>query len=93
MSLLAGVFSKHGVKKGDRVLIYMPMIPQAIAAMLASGIAFYKNSNPLRSYHITYKILKQESVLFILLSLAVSLRKSCLFESTTQKYVVMRKKV
>jgi acyl-coenzyme A synthetase/AMP-(fatty) acid ligase len=49
VSLLAGVFSKHGVKKGDRVLIYMPMIPQAIAAMLASGIGFYKNSNPLRS--------------------------------------------
>ena len=26
----AGVLAKHGVKKGDRVLIYMPMIPQAI---------------------------------------------------------------
>jgi propionyl-CoA synthetase len=38
VSLFAGVLSKHGVKKGDRVLIYMPMIPQAIVAMLASGI-------------------------------------------------------
>ena len=31
----AGVLSKHGVGIGDRVLIYMPMIPQAIVAMLA----------------------------------------------------------
>lgn len=28
---------KHGVDKGDRVLIYMPMIPQAIIAMLATA--------------------------------------------------------
>ncbi|XP_076471572.1 acyl-CoA synthetase short-chain family member 3, mitochondrial-like isoform X2 [Babylonia areolata] len=33
--LLAGVLMKHGVQKGDRVLIYMPMIPEAIVAMLA----------------------------------------------------------
>lgn len=26
---------KSGVKYGDRVLIYMPMIPQAVMAMLA----------------------------------------------------------
>ncbi len=26
---------KHGVKKGDRVTIYMPMIPEAAYAMLA----------------------------------------------------------
>ena len=31
------MLQKHGVKKGDRVLIYMPMIPQAIVAMLASA--------------------------------------------------------
>ena len=37
VSLFAGVLVKHGVKKGDRVLIYMPMIPQAIVAMLASA--------------------------------------------------------
>jgi propionyl-CoA synthetase len=37
VSLFAGVLNKHGVKKGDRVLIYMPMIPQAIVAMLASA--------------------------------------------------------
>ncbi|XP_048730309.1 acyl-CoA synthetase short-chain family member 3, mitochondrial-like isoform X2 [Ostrea edulis] len=34
---LAGVLRKHGVDKGDRVLIYMPMIPQAIIAMLATA--------------------------------------------------------
>jgi len=36
VSLFAGVLSRHGVKKGDRVLIYMPMIPQAQVAMLAA---------------------------------------------------------
>lgn len=32
---LANVMKKHGVKKGDRVTIYMPMIPEAAFAMLA----------------------------------------------------------
>ncbi|XP_046376045.2 acyl-CoA synthetase short-chain family member 3, mitochondrial-like [Haliotis rufescens] len=31
----AGVLRKYGVEKGDRVLIYMPMIPEAVVAMLA----------------------------------------------------------
>lgn len=31
----AGVLQQQGVEKGDRVLIYMPMIPQAAIAMLA----------------------------------------------------------
>src|SRR5690554_6704745 len=31
----ANVLKKHGVKKGDRVTIYMPMIPEAAYAMLA----------------------------------------------------------
>ena len=31
----AGVLAAHGVGKGDRVIIYMPMIPQAVVAMLA----------------------------------------------------------
>ena len=31
----ANVMKKHGVKKGDRVTIYMPMIPEAAYAMLA----------------------------------------------------------
>lgn len=31
----ANVLKKHGVKKGDRVTIYMPMIPEAAEAMLA----------------------------------------------------------
>ncbi|XP_036025345.1 acyl-CoA synthetase short-chain family member 3, mitochondrial isoform X2 [Onychomys torridus] len=35
VSKLAGVLVKHGVKKGDTVVIYMPMIPQAIYTMLA----------------------------------------------------------
>jgi len=25
----------HGVQKGDRVLIYMPMVPEAVISMLA----------------------------------------------------------
>ena len=32
---LANVLKKHGVRKGDRVTIYMPMIPEATYAMLA----------------------------------------------------------
>jgi propionyl-CoA synthetase len=35
VSLFAGALSRQGVSKGDRVLIYMPMIPEAIYAMLA----------------------------------------------------------
>jgi propionyl-CoA synthetase len=35
VSALAGVLRNHGVTKGDRVIIYMPMIPEAVFAMLA----------------------------------------------------------
>lgn len=35
VALFAGVLKAHGVMKGDRVIIYMPMIPQAVIAMLA----------------------------------------------------------
>ena len=35
VSAFAGALAKQGVTKGDRVLIYMPMIPEAIYAMLA----------------------------------------------------------
>jgi len=31
----AGALAKHGVGKGDRVVIYMPMVPEAAIAMLA----------------------------------------------------------
>ena len=31
----AGVLKKHGVGKGDRVIVYMPMIPEAAISMLA----------------------------------------------------------
>jgi len=34
-STLAAVLRRQGVEKGDRVVIYMPMIPQAVTAMLA----------------------------------------------------------
>jgi propionyl-CoA synthetase len=34
---LAGVLKSLGVEKGDRVLIYMPMIPEAVMGMLASA--------------------------------------------------------
>ena len=34
---LAGALQRFGIKKGDRVIIYMPMIPEAIMAMLACG--------------------------------------------------------
>ena len=31
----AGAFARRGVTKGDRVIIYMPMVPEALVAMLA----------------------------------------------------------
>jgi propionyl-CoA synthetase len=33
----AGVLAAQGVAKGDRVLIYMPMVPEAVIAMLATA--------------------------------------------------------
>jgi propionyl-CoA synthetase len=35
VSLFAGLLRDQGVSKGDRVIIYLPMIPQAVIAMLA----------------------------------------------------------
>ncbi|MAH84653.1 MAG: propionyl-CoA synthetase [Rhodospirillaceae bacterium TMED8] len=35
VSLFAGVLRKEGVGRGDRVIIYMPMVPEAAIAMLA----------------------------------------------------------
>jgi len=34
VSIFAGALVNHGIKKGDRVIIYMPMIPEAAIAML-----------------------------------------------------------
>jgi acetyl-CoA synthetase len=34
---LASALKKLGVQKGDRIIIYLPMIPQAVIAMLASA--------------------------------------------------------
>ena len=33
---MSGTLSSLGVDRGDRVLIYMPMIPEAVVAMLAT---------------------------------------------------------
>ena len=35
VALFAGALRAHGVEKGDRVIIYMPMVPEAVIAMLA----------------------------------------------------------
>ena len=37
VSIFAGALNRQGVTKGDRVIIYMPMIPEAVVAMLACG--------------------------------------------------------
>lgn len=37
VAALAAVYRKLGVGKGDRIIIYMPMIPQAAVAMLAAA--------------------------------------------------------
>ena len=34
VSIFAGALANQGIKKGDRVIIYMPMIPEAVIAML-----------------------------------------------------------
>ena len=38
VSRFAGALENQGVKKGDRVIIYMPMIPEAVIAMLALSL-------------------------------------------------------
>src|SRR5881296_414143 len=35
VSRFAGVLQRQGARKGDRVIIYMPMVPEAAIAMLA----------------------------------------------------------
>lgn len=35
VAMFAGALTKQGVEKGDRVIIYMPMVPEALIAMLA----------------------------------------------------------
>ena len=35
MARLAGALAARGVGKGDRVIVYMPMVPEALVAMLA----------------------------------------------------------
>ncbi len=35
VALFAGVLADQGIRKGDRVIIYMPMIPEAVVAMYA----------------------------------------------------------
>ena len=35
MNQIANVLKEHGVKKGDRVAIYMPTCPMTVATMLA----------------------------------------------------------
>ena len=37
VALFAGVLRDCGVQKGDRVIIYMPMVPEALIAMLATA--------------------------------------------------------
>jgi len=35
VALFAGALARHGVRQGDRVILYMPMVPEALIAMLA----------------------------------------------------------
>ena len=35
VAVFAGALRQQGVAKGDRVIIYMPMVPEAVIAMLA----------------------------------------------------------
>jgi propionyl-CoA synthetase len=35
VAMTAGALARQGVRRGDRVVIYMPMVPEAVIAMLA----------------------------------------------------------
>src|SRR5438876_373200 len=35
VALCAGMLRRQGIEKGDRVIVYMPMVPEAVIAMLA----------------------------------------------------------
>src|SRR5207247_1706202 len=35
VAALAGALAAQGVERGDRVIVYMPMVPEAVIAMLA----------------------------------------------------------
>jgi propionyl-CoA synthetase len=37
ISRLAGAMKMFGVKKGDRVIVYMPMVPEGLFSMLATA--------------------------------------------------------
>ena len=37
VALFAGALKNQGIEKGDRIIIYMPMIPEAVITMLACG--------------------------------------------------------
>jgi propionyl-CoA synthetase len=37
VALFAGALARQGVDKGDRIIIYMPMVPEAVIAMLAAA--------------------------------------------------------
>jgi propionyl-CoA synthetase len=37
VATLAAVLKDHGVGKGDRIILYMPMVPEAVIGMLASA--------------------------------------------------------
>jgi len=37
---VAGAFARLGVERGDRVVIYMPMVPEALMAMMACAFGF-----------------------------------------------------
>ena len=53
----AGVLAKQGVQKGDRVIIYMPMVPEAVISMLACAriggnpLACFRGLRPERISH------------------------------------------
>ena len=57
--------AKGGVRKGDRVAIYMPMITELVVAMLAC--ARYQTSSCIFYEHTEYKYNKyQQSISFLL---------------------------
>ena len=54
VSIFAGALVNQGVKKGDRVIIYMPMIPEAAIAMLSEHVHSHYPFDP----HLDAKVLK-----------------------------------
>lgn len=65
ISLLAGVLANMGVGKGDVVIIYMPLIPETIIAILATTRLGAVHSVVFGGKNLNFRFLKLYITLFL----------------------------